>query len=287
MRAKTTNSESGKLEREMIHLNGNTLCAIDTETTGLDPHRHEIVQLSVVPLDYDLKPMKGISPFNMTIRPLKPHTIDYDAMKVNRAEFAKLATTAPHPDVVENLFTDWVENRLMLPPNKRIVPLGKNWRFDSDFIKEWLQPTLYNHLFNDAQARDLQFITLFYNDIAFARCEKFPFPKNNLGYIANQLNVEWTHARAHDSLYDAYTTAECYRRIVLSSVADLKVKETGPAVIDCNDTMEIQEISTGKISIWPRSVAPPQGWGELPTSNGARLCTPESLTTDSTPTIGV
>ena len=38
------------------HLNGNLLCSVDTETTGLRAGYHELIQLGVVPLDGDLKP---------------------------------------------------------------------------------------------------------------------------------------------------------------------------------------------------------------------------------------
>ena len=50
------------MARGMIHLNGNILCAVDVETTGLEVGFHEIWQIAVLPLDSNIKPNKDILP---------------------------------------------------------------------------------------------------------------------------------------------------------------------------------------------------------------------------------
>ena len=56
----------------MIHWNGHQLCAIDTETTGLDPNYNEIIQICILPLDSNIKPRKDVFPFYIEIVPDHP-----------------------------------------------------------------------------------------------------------------------------------------------------------------------------------------------------------------------
>ena len=51
------------------HWNGHRMCAIDLETTGLNPRRHEIVQIAVIPVTHDLVIDKTVMPFVAIIKP--------------------------------------------------------------------------------------------------------------------------------------------------------------------------------------------------------------------------
>ena len=55
--------------RVMKHWNGHQLCAIDTETTGLEAGYHEIVEIAIIPLDSEIKPRTDVLPFNIFIKP--------------------------------------------------------------------------------------------------------------------------------------------------------------------------------------------------------------------------
>ena len=51
----------------MQHWNGNQLCVVDVETTGLDLFWHEIIQLCILPLDSDINPRTDVSPFYINL----------------------------------------------------------------------------------------------------------------------------------------------------------------------------------------------------------------------------
>jgi len=203
------------MARSMQHLNGDLLCAIDTETTGLDPFFHEICQICILPLDSNIEPIKDIMPFYMEIIPEYPERINRQAMTVNRLKMAEIAQRGFPKDKVAELLEEWFE-KLNLPvtnygKGKRILPLGHNYAFDKAFIMAWLGGTMYDDLFH-YHYRDTMIAAGFLDDRASFIAEKCPFGKCSLSWVANKLNVP--HDRAHDALQDCLVTAQCYKKIL-------------------------------------------------------------------------
>lgn len=195
----------------MYHLNGNILCAIDTETSGLNERIHDLLQIAIVPLNYELKPHPEIIPFTMKFKPIYPQNATPEAMRVNGMKIEDLILNGVPHSTGSELFEDWFK-RLNLPERKKIMPLGHNYAsFDRRFIVEWLGEETYNYYF-DYHIRDTAAAALYLNDRANFSLEKPPFPKFNLQYIASQLGVVNQHS--HDALQDAVTCAECYRRMM-------------------------------------------------------------------------
>lgn len=194
----------------MQNLNGHVMCAIDTETTGEDPDCHEIIQIAVIPLDTNLKPMNDVMPFYVDMIPRYPERANLDAMSINKLDLAKLCLNGFDRDRAADLFIDWID-RLRLPIGKRIIPLGCNWPFDRDMIRKWLGAKTFN-LYFDAQYRDVMSFAASTNDIAGWRGMDFPYAKTKLSFLANLCNVE--RSRAHDALEDARCTAEVYRSLL-------------------------------------------------------------------------
>src|SRR4030042_166775 len=128
------------------HLNGNLLCAVDCETTGLIPGKHDIWQICVLPLDADIKPLKTIMPFYVELRVKRPENIDHKAIKIAKVNWLEKQTRALEPFMAADLFDEWFE-KLGLPLGKKIVPLGQNWPFDREFILEWLGHETFHQLF--------------------------------------------------------------------------------------------------------------------------------------------
>lgn len=193
----------------MIHLNGHLLCAIDTETTGLDYLKNDIVEIAVVPLDFNLEPDYNYIPFDIRMSPTNYDNIDYSV--ISKKKLAYYEKEGYNPLIAADLFTEWFE-RLRLPDKCRIVPLAHNWIFDSDFIREWLGPSSYN-LYFDSRHRDLMQVSLFLNDAADHQAERCPFPKNKLSYVLSQLDIEVDHDQLHTAFYDAIKTAEGYKKL--------------------------------------------------------------------------
>jgi DNA polymerase III, epsilon subunit and related 3''-5'' exonucleases len=195
----------------MMHLNGNLLCAVDVETTGLDPAKHDVIQIAVLPLDSEIKPLKTVFPFYMNMAPKRPENIDYNAMAVSKIDCVKLINNSIDPWKAVDLFEEWF-TKLNLPVGKKIVPLAHNWQFDRSFILEWLGgPKCFEFFFHHCY-RDSMTASLYLNDRAEQFIEKIPIPKVTLSYCGSVLGVP--NAKAHDALQDCIQTAEVYRRML-------------------------------------------------------------------------
>lgn len=199
------------MSKSLVHLNGNLLCVVDTETTGLDPLVHEIIQVCVLPIDSDMKPIKGIMPFNMLLKPDRPHLASKQALVVHGISLQELAKNGIDRLRALDLFDEWWE-KLELPLYKKIAPLGQNWPFDAAFLKQWMGMESFSQYFH-YHFRDTCSTALFLNDWSAFHGEKVPFPKVNLKYLCSQLEIE--NIRAHSAVSDCIATAEVYRQMLM------------------------------------------------------------------------
>lgn len=196
-----------------VHFNGNILCAIDVETTGLIPGRHEIVQLAAVPLAPDLTPSKRFGPFELRIQPVDLHEIDRDYKGLDRKLVQDAMVNGMERWSAVDYFSQWFYKTLRLAPGKKIVPLGCNFEaFDYPFLVEFFGGIESYQEFFRSDVRDVQRLACGINDLADWRSERIPFPKVNLAYLCSCLGVE--NMGAHNALYDALASAEVYRRIM-------------------------------------------------------------------------
>ncbi len=195
----------------MIHLNGNLLCVVDVETTGLDPAQHDVIQIAVLPLDSEIKPLKTVYPFYMNMKPKRPENIDWKAATVTKLNMAQLINSAIDPWTAVDLFEEWFR-KLNLPVGRKIMPLAHNWPFDRQFILEWLGgPRSFEYFFHH-HYRDSMCASLYLNDRAEQHIDHIPIPKVSLEYCCTVFGVQ--NLKAHDALQDCITTAEVYRRML-------------------------------------------------------------------------
>lgn len=200
----------------MQHWNGNQLCAIDIETSGLDPHWHEILQIAILPLDSNIQPRKDVLPFYIKMIPYHPERADEKALRVSSVKLPDATLNGFDQEAAKDLLEEWVD-KLGLPMRKggwtqcQIMPLVQNGLHDIPFIKRWLGLELYEQFFHP-HVRDTMIAALFANDVAGMHVEKIPYPKVNLSYLCSQLKFK--RHRAHDALQDCLATAEVYRRMI-------------------------------------------------------------------------
>lgn len=198
----------------MQHLNGHLLCAVDVETTGLIAGFHDLIQVAVLPLDAEIKPIKTVNPFYLNIRPKFPENINYEASRVNKLRVADLMKNGMDADDAADLFVEWFEN-LNLPLTttscKKIMPLWSNGSFDKSFLVEWLGQDCYDSCFHFHE-RDTQSLALYINDRHDFFNERVPFGRVGLNNLASYLKIK--NDKPHDALQDALTTANVYRELV-------------------------------------------------------------------------
>lgn len=199
----------------MVHWNGNQVCVIDTETTGLDPNYHEIIQICILPLDSNFDVRKDIAPFLLELKPEHPERASREAMALNRMDFRKIAVRGIDPLKAIDLLESWIE-KLKLPvlPSgnpRKIIPLGQNFAFDRAFMIKWLTSDQFNLWFH-YHYRDTMLAATYLNDRAGMQGEKVPFSKVSLSWLTNKLDVPLE--RAHDALEDCLATAEVYKRLL-------------------------------------------------------------------------
>lgn len=199
----------------MMHLNGNVLCSIDFETTGLIAGFHDAIEVAVVPLDANLEPMKDVLPFNTMLKPKRPQNIDPEALKVNGISLAQLEVQGMDALKGADFFVEWYE-RLNLVPGKKICPLAKNWPFDRDFMKDWLGPHTFNSMFYH-RFRDVTPVVEFFNDRADFQNLQAPFPQTALEDVVSRMGLRYP-TQAHRSLDDALMTAAVYRRLMFQFI---------------------------------------------------------------------
>src|SRR3972149_11244301 len=114
-----------KTYSSLVHLNGNLLASVGLETTGLQAGYHEPIQIAIVPLNSDIKPL-DVRPFYTTIRPNYPERQQTNAGYVHGLKLEDLVLHAPDAGRVQDLMVEWWE-KLDLPVGKTLVPLAHNW----------------------------------------------------------------------------------------------------------------------------------------------------------------
>lgn len=189
---------------------GNLLASVDVETTGRRAGWHEIVQIGILPLNADIRPLEGVTPFYTTMRPEYPERAEPEAFRVNGLNLDELRY-APEADRVEEMLLVWLAS-LDLPMDRKLVPLAQNWAFESGFIQSWLGVQLKERIFMGI-ARDTMTLALGINDRAALRGQPAPFEKVNLDALCTKLGV--VNEKAHDALSDARAEAEVYRGLLL------------------------------------------------------------------------
>jgi DNA polymerase III epsilon subunit-like protein len=195
----------------LVSCNGNLLCAIDLETTGTQPGFHEIIQVAIVPLDSDIRPVHDIPVFYHNMKPKFPRRASRAATAKHGISIEELVLQAPEPEKIEDMLVEWFNN-LDLPFGKVLMPLAHNWAFESSFLKAWLGVEMVDRIFH-SHARDGMLAAVYLNDRAAFAGEPLPFNRVGLGSVCNKFGLTNTHA--HDALADSYVCAEAYRAMCL------------------------------------------------------------------------
>jgi len=197
-----------------VHLTGEIFCAVDVETTGLDPDQHSIIEICILPLNADYSINKSILPFNTQMQPIEGKIIDPEAMRVNRLNLADIKLNYLDAWKTLDLLVEWFE-KLNLGMNKGIVPIAHNWPFDRAFFISWMGDLTYRTIFSRLY-RDTMALAGSICDKCDLHNQPLPFNKLNLKALAKHFNIE--NPDPHRAMGDAYTTAKVYRQLLMAQV---------------------------------------------------------------------
>ena len=202
------------VKRTFIHLNGNQICSLDVETTGLDPEVHELVQIAIVPLTATLDPLPGVTPLDILIRPNRPDMAEDGAIRaIGGQRWLDILEHGIPADKAFDIVCNWIE-RLELPQGKKIAPLAHNWVFDRAFLLRWFGTQLFEEYFFH-QYRCSMALASSINDIADFDTSSIPFPHTiRLSAVAKRLGLDVDDGSLHDAYYDARITAMVYKKII-------------------------------------------------------------------------
>jgi DNA polymerase III subunit epsilon len=192
---------------------------LDTETSGLDPKVHGILQIAAE-FHQDGKLIKSFNEkCNTNIK-----TIDLGALKVNKVAFGSIKNLTPN-EVVLKLFVDFI---LGLPANTIIA--GHNVSFDINFLKEWLTVngvTGWGSIFSH-RVLDTYPLAAYLKEIGAIKTDKL-----HLENIAEALNIAVNKSDLHSAQYDVELTAKIYYKIV----------ELGQLLVDTNPIYLMDKLS--------------------------------------------
>jgi len=178
------------------------LLILDTELTGLDAEKHEIIQLAGVLLDR--KTLKEKAFFNSYIRPVKWASRDPEAMEVNKLELTVLKEAPDLKKAIRSFakkfnpkkvllvaYVGWVDKRFLL---KAFEKAGAKWAYDYHYLDIW--SLAYASLAKKGQLK---------NPKEFAG-----FNMENL-LKKYKISLPGSH---HDALFDCRAEAEILRQVI-------------------------------------------------------------------------
>ena len=219
----------------MDHLNGNILCAVAIERTGSKLFYHDVCQLSIIPLDHELRILKQLLPFHCDIKPRYINRIDLDEMTISRERMQNICKHGLDPLVAADLLEQWFE-RLPMYHKKKIMPMSYNWAETYPFLCNMLGQRTTEYVF-DYRYRDLLPISVWLNDYSYYKINTYPFSKNNFTYLCSSLGIERADRTSRDSLSDARTMIDIYRSsmhnisiLEIFERSEIKEPEPHPAV---------------------------------------------------------
>ena len=190
---------------------GNLLCAIDTETTGLDPDKHEIIELAILPLGWDLEFHPHHSLLDMYMRPDQLEDIDPHSLTVTGKTLQERLESGLDQGVAVDALYDWYD-RLCLDAKSRIIPVAHNWVFDRAFLLRLLGQKGFDLMFSH-HPRCTMAMANCLNDRAWWKDEDLPFPRMSLRECCTSAGIIF-HGNVHGALEDAKLCKQLYKFMV-------------------------------------------------------------------------
>lgn len=224
---------------------------LDTETTGLDCSKHDVIQLACIPV---VAGKQADSTFNQYCQPINWNDIDQEALKVNNISVEMLRTFQKPHDLVDKLV------KYLKQFGVKFTIAGFNVSFDREFISALFKKV----------GRERDFIELFTQDVrdtlkrAKKLKERLPTPNLKLGTLCSHFNIE---IKAHDAVSDIAATIKLDKILsdMLGEVEVFEVDKHSPVDLDLPEPAQLHVHS---MFSYTDSVPSVNDWAEWCSKNG-------------------
>lgn len=177
------------------------ILTLDTETTGLDITKHEIIQLGYIMLFIDNNNNKHIlEEKEYTISPVNIHNASAEALRINGYTKEKWKNSIPFNKCAEQIKSKIQECDIML---------GQNLNFDLRFIKQ----SYYN--FNLSPPVFPRYIDT--KRMASVLVEKKVLKSSSMDKMCEHFNIK-SDGRAHTALVDCHRTIKVWEKLVNENI---------------------------------------------------------------------
>lgn len=193
----------------LLNMNGNVLCAVDVETTGVLAGYHEIIQIACVPLNQHFEPHPDLKFHYLNIRPDYPLRCSEEAVAKHGITMESLEGCVSQERGAE-IFVEWWR-KLSLPFGKKLVPLAHNYSFERGFLTHFLG---VDGLFDfwHPHPRDTMALCASINDLYVWHGRKHPFHLLRLTALCRRFDIKLDNA--HNALADCVATARLYAELM-------------------------------------------------------------------------
>jgi len=181
---------------------------IDTETTGTDPSKNGLIQLSGI-IEIDGKIEEEV---DFKLKPFETDVILDSALAVNNISREELAEYPEPRTIYRNFIACMVEYIDKFDRSDKFHFVGFNARFDDDFMRVWFK-----------KCGDNYYGSFFFwppIDVANIAAVKLMSIREELGNfklatVAKYAGIEVDESKLHDSMYDIRLTRELFNALTL------------------------------------------------------------------------
>jgi DNA polymerase-3 subunit epsilon len=177
---------------------------LDTETTGLDAKKNDIIQVAGI-----IETNDGGQEFNLRMAPFSPDNITQEAIDVHGISREKMLSYPDQSDTY--LIFKKILKRYVNPYDKmdKFILSGQNVGFDSEMVKHWFLKNGDNYWFSFVSYAVFDLKTMI---VLLEMTYGFKlFPNHKLSTVCKVMEIELEDA--HDALADIRATRECCIKI--------------------------------------------------------------------------
>ncbi len=187
----------------------------DTETTGLDPKEQEVFQFAFILVING----KVVEEHDLKIRPERWDKVSKEALEVTGKTIEELKTYPTKRDTFNKLKTILKKHVDPYNRNDKMIWIGQNGRFDTDFVRAWFAEMGDKYFGSWWDARPADLITL----AVAARMRGIINPENfKQQTICESLGFQF---KAHDALDDVRALRKAFTKLVMMMEAPKAAEE--------------------------------------------------------------